>query len=247
MRFFVIAFQFLTIVPLPFAVRCDDDDLGRSMAVFPLVGLVIGALLVCADYLMGALLPRSVGDLILVALCTVVTGGLHLDGLADVCDGLAARGSRERFLEVMKDPRVGAVGGAALVLALLLKYQALLALPLPCKRQVLLFFPLVARFSQVLMTVGAQRARRDGLGSLFIGGAGWGQLAVAGVSTLGIGLFLFGLNGIYCVAALAALTWSMKSWAHRRLGGITGDVIGCNSELNEIGCLLVMLMLVGGR
>jgi len=243
MRLFLVAFQFLTIVPLPFSVRCEEEDLGRSMTFFPLVGLAIGALLAGADYLLAPFLPRAVGDLVLVTLLTVVTGALHLDGLSDVCDGLAARGSRERFLAVMKDSRVGAVGAVALMLVLGRKYQALLAVPLEYKRGVLLFFPLVARFSQVQMTVGATRARTDGLGSAFIGGAGLPQFVLAYLLTLAAAYLLLGLNGIACTFLLYLVTWGIKSWSHKRLGGITGDVIGCASELNEICCLLLLLAL----
>ena len=243
MRLFLIAFQFLTIVPLPVTVRCEEEDLGRSMAFFPLVGLAIGALLAVADWLLAPLLPRSVVDIMLVVLSSVVTGGLHLDGLSDVCDGLAARGSRERFLDVMKDSRVGAVGAVALVLALGLKYQALLAVPLACKREVLLFFPLAARFAQVQMTVGARRARTDGLGCAFVGGSGIRQLLAALACTLAAAYGLLGLNGIYCALLLPVLTFGIRRWSHARLGGITGDVIGCASELNEISCLLILLAL----
>ena len=246
MRLFLIAFQFLTIVPLPFNVRCEEEDLGRSMSFFPLVGLALGALLAGADFLLAPLLPRGVADLVLVALLSVVTGGLHLDGLSDVCDGLAARGSRERFLEVMKDSRVGAVGAVALVLGLMLKYQGVLALPAGYKREALLFFPLVARFAQVQMTVGAKRARANGLGSAFVGGAGLPQFMIASLLTLAAAYGLLGLEGIACTALLFLLTWGVKSWSHRRLGGITGDVIGCASELNEIFCLLILLALLRG-
>jgi len=244
MRLLLIAFQFLTIVPLPFTVRCEEEDLGRSMTFFPLVGLAIGALLAGADFLLAPFLPRGVADLILVVLLCVVTGALHLDGLSDVCDGLAARGSRERFLEVMKDSRVGAVGAVALVLGIGLKYQALLAVPIQYKRELLLFFPLVARFAQVQMTVGARRARSDGLGFAFIGGAGLLQFVLSYAFTLAAAYLLLGMNGLYCTFALYLLTWGVKSWSHRRLGGITGDVIGCASELNEIFCLLIMLVLL---
>jgi adenosylcobinamide-GDP ribazoletransferase len=245
MRLFLVAFQFLTIVPLPFTVRCEEEDLGRSMSYFPLVGLAIGAFLAGADYFLAQLLPRQVGDLLLVTLAALLTGALHLDGLADVCDGLAARGSRERFLAVMKDSRVGAVGAVALVLALGLKYQALLSVPLPYKRPVLLFFPMLARFAQVQMTVGATRARQDGLGSAFIGGAGLPQFLISYGITLGGGYLLLGLNGLYCAFAACVVTWGVKTWSHRRLGGVTGDVIGCASEINEICCLLLLLALLG--
>ncbi|QWV97102.1 adenosylcobinamide-GDP ribazoletransferase [Geomonas nitrogeniifigens] len=244
MRLFIIAFQFLTIVPLPVSVRCEEKDLGRSMALFPLVGLAIGALLAGTDFLLAPLLPRSVADLVLVTLLSVVTGALHLDGLSDVCDGLAARGSRERFLEIMKDSRVGAVGAVGLVLGLLLKYQALLALPDAYKREALLFFPMAARFAQVQMTVGSQRARKDGLGHAFVGGAGTLQLVLAGACTVAVAGVLLHLAGLVALLLLFFLTLGIKGWAHRRLGGVTGDVIGFASEMNEIFCLLFLLALL---
>ncbi|MBU5638626.1 adenosylcobinamide-GDP ribazoletransferase [Geomonas sp. Red69] len=244
MRLFIIAFQFLTIVPLPVSVRCEEKDLGRSMALFPLVGLAIGALLAGTDFLLAPLLPRSVADLVLVTLLSVVTGALHLDGLSDVCDGLAARGSRERFLEIMKDSRVGAVGAVGLVLGLLLKYQALLALPDAYKREALLFFPMAARFAQVQMTVGSQRARKDGLGHAFVGGGGTLQLVLAGACTVAVAGVLLHLAGLVALLLLFFLTLGIKGWAHRRLGGVTGDVIGFASEMNEIFCLLFLLALL---
>ena len=149
MRLYFIALQFLTIIPLPFSVRCDERDLGRSMAVFPLVGLTLGGLLVGIDFVLGRIFPWEVTALLLVMLLAVVTGALHLDGLADVCDGLAARGGRERFLAVMKDSRVGAVGVVGLVLAILLKYEALVHLLPEMRREALFLFPMLARFSQV--------------------------------------------------------------------------------------------------
>lgn len=245
MRLFIIAFQFLTIVPLPVSVRCEEEDLGRSMAYFPLVGLAIGALLAGADFLLAPLLPRSVSDLVLIALASVVTGALHLDGLSDVSDGLAARGSRERFLEIMKDSRVGAVGAVALVLGLMLKYQALLAVPPQYKREVLLLFPMAARLAQVQMTVGSKRARKDGLGCAFVGGVGNMQLILAGICTVAVAGLLLGLAGLLSLLLLFLLTVGIKAWAHRKLGGVTGDVIGCASELNEIFCLLFLLALLG--
>ena len=162
MRLFLIAFQFLTIIPLPFTIRCEKDDLGRSTAFFPLVGLTIGGLLVAANWLLSPWLARPLCDALLITLVTLITGALHLDGLADVCDGLAARGSRERFLAIMKDSQVGAIGAVGLVLVLLLKWQALVAVPAEVKWQVLLLFPALTRFGQVLTMTGARRARQDG-------------------------------------------------------------------------------------
>ncbi|MGA7828476.1 MAG: adenosylcobinamide-GDP ribazoletransferase [Geobacteraceae bacterium] len=247
LRLFCIAIQFLTIIPLPFSVRCEEKDLGRSLAYFPLAGLALGALLVGLNYLLSQILPRAVVDLLLVTSLAVVTGVLHLDGLADVCDALAARGGRERFLKIMKDSHIGAAGAVGLFLALFLKYQALLAIPADMKQQTLFCFPMLARFAQVTMIVGARKARGDGLGSLFINGAGWVQLVLATMTTLAVSLLLMGIRGLWTFVAACLLTWILKAWFQRRLGGITGDIIGFTSELNEILTLLMLVALSGQK
>ena len=241
MRLYFVALQFLTVIPVPARLRFREGDLGRSMALFPLVGLTLGALLAGLDHLLAPLLPRPLADLLLVAVLAGVTGALHLDGLADVCDGLAARGDRERFLAVMKDSRIGAVGVVGVVLGLLLSYQALLAVPAPVKREALLIFPTAARFAQVLITVGARQARSDGLAAAFLGDAGLLQLAVASGITLAAATLLFGIPGIAGTLFLGLAVWGVRSWFQRRLGGITGDVIGCASVITEILCLLLIV------
>jgi adenosylcobinamide-GDP ribazoletransferase len=205
--------------------------------------LTLGGLLVGLNWLLEQAFPRPVTDLLLITVLSAVTGGLHLDGLADVCDGLAARGGRERFLAVMKDSHTGAVGVVGLVLGLSLKYEALLAVPQVYKVAALLFFPMAARMSQVQMATGATRARADGLGAVFAGGVGGFQFFAAWLTTLAAAFLLLGLAGLYGCCILYLFTWGCKAWFHRRLGGVTGDVIGCVSELNEISALLALLAL----
>lgn len=244
MRLFIIALQFLTIIPLPFTVRCEERDLGRSMAFFPLIGLTLGLFLVGINWVLTHFFPRSVTDLLLLVILAALTGALHLDGVADVFDGLAARGGRERFLAVMKDSRCGPVGAAALAFFLLIKYQALLAVPDPQKNAALLLFPLLGRYAQVQCTVGATRARNDGLGSTFIGGSGLFQFLAALGTALSISSILFGVNGVCLFSAAYLLTWWLRRWSHRRLGGITGDIIGFVCEMTE-ACTLLLIVALG--
>jgi adenosylcobinamide-GDP ribazoletransferase len=241
MRRYLIALQFLTIIPLPLRLRWEEHDLGRSMAWFPLAGLTIGALLAGLQWCLARFLPPPVVALLLVTALALVTGALHLDGLADVCDGLAARGGRERFLAVMKDSRVGAVGVVGVVLGLLLKSQALGQLPQAELGRALFLFPAVARFSQVQLAVGARQARPDGLGAACITGAGVREFAIAAVTMLTAAWLLLAIQGVACVVVAWLFTWLARGWFQRRLGGVTGDVIGCVSELNEIICLLVLV------
>ena len=221
--------------------------MGRSTAFFPMAGLAIGGLLAGADWLISPWLTRPLCDALLITLLTLVTGALHLDGLADVCDGLAARGSRERFLAIMKDSQVGAIGAVGLVLGLLLKWQALVAVPMEHKWQVLLLFPLLARFGQVLTLTGARHARQDGLGADFVQGAGKTALFMAFATAAAAGFFLLGFSGLMALAAVCLLTFAGRTFFMRKLGGLTGDTIGCISELNEILVLVVISALTQVR
>ncbi|MBT0663911.1 adenosylcobinamide-GDP ribazoletransferase [Geobacter pelophilus] len=245
MRLFVIAFQFLTIVPLPFQVRCEERDLGRSMALFPLVGLALGGMLAGVDFLFAGRVAAEVGDLLLVTLLSLITGALHLDGLADVCDGFAARGPKERFLAVMKDSRVGAVGVVGLILGIGLKYQAIHALSPALKWQTLLLFPMAARCAQVVTAVGARTARTEGLGAAFVNGVGPLQLMAALLLTGVAGCALLGPSWLALLLVLSLCTFGCRRYFEQRLDGVTGDIIGFVSELNEITALILIPVFCG--
>ncbi|NJD39399.1 MAG: adenosylcobinamide-GDP ribazoletransferase [Geobacter sp.] len=240
MRGFLIALQFLTILPLPSPRQYHPDDLGRATVWFPLAGLCIGGLLYLADLLLSPLFPRHLTDALLITLLALITGALHLDGLADVFDGFAARGNRERFLAVMKDSRVGAVGVVGLMLVLLLKYAALLALPIYLKRPALLLFPLLARLTQVLIMTGAKSARTDGLGAAFLSGMGSHQLSLALASTIPLAWLLGHWAGLVALGICLVWGWAIRRSFTRRLGGITGDIIGFASETAELLTLLTL-------
>jgi adenosylcobinamide-GDP ribazoletransferase len=241
MRHYLLALQFLTIIPLPWHPRCDSRDMGRATAWFPLAGLTIGAMLLLADLALTTLFPRHLTDALLIALLAIITGGLHLDGLADVCDGMAARGDKERFLEVMKDSRVGAIGVVGLVLGLLLKYSALLAVPIYMKRPALLLFPALARFCQVALLSGSRSARTDGLGHAVLSGMGPAHLLIATGSAIIIAWFGLKIAGLAALLLMIAWGLLVRRWFTARLGGITGDIIGFASETAEIIALLAFI------
>jgi adenosylcobinamide-GDP ribazoletransferase len=244
MRLYIIAIQFLTIIPLPFRFPWQRDDLGRSLAVFPLAGVTIGAVLAGLNLLTAPLLARPLNDLLLITALAAMTGALHMDGLADVCDGIAARGSRERFLAIMKDSNVGAIGAVGLVLGILLKWQALVTIPEGQKWQILLLFPTLARYCQVQTIVGGRSARQDGLGSTMVAGAGINRLLMAWAITATTAWLLLGVHGLLTLAVAMLTAWLIRAWFNSKIGGITGDVIGCINELVEILTLVLIPLLL---
>ncbi len=237
------ALIFLTILPVRMNDAFQPGDLGRAAAWYPLVGLVIGIILAAAMWGLSAVLPGMAAAVLVTGLWAVLTGGLHLDGLADCGDGLFSAASPERRLEIMKDPRLGTFGGAALVLQLLAKVSLLTALaaaPVRLMFAGLLFAPVVARW--LVLILGRQpMARPGGLGAEFKLGLSHRAIWYAAILPLGL-LLLGGPRAI--IAALLAHLVALAAilMAKRRLGGVTGDVIGMTIELAESAALLAFVV-----
>ncbi len=226
------AFSFLTILPLGGA---EGRKPGWSFTWYPLVGVVIGAALA----LIAEFSPFNAGVTAFLVLLTwvVLTGGLHLDGFADACDGLLAAVEPARRLEIMKDPRTGSWAVVGLVLLLLGKWTALAALP----PHLLVLPPVVGRWAMVSAAYAYPYARQTGLGGYFRDGLGRGQvIAAAAIASVAVVLTARDALPVLIVVSVAGLTVFLAGrWAARRLGGgITGDVYGALCELTEWLCLL---------
>ena len=230
-----LAVSFLTVLPAP-QVPYQPGALGRAGRWFPAVGLVIGGLLAGSHWLLSQFFPPLLAAGLTVTLWAALTGGLHLDGLADCCDGLLAATSRERRLEIMRDPRTGAFAVVGLVLFLLLKVASLAALP--AATAVLLLAPTWARW--LLLWVARQPlARPSGLGADFA--AGLSSRSQAWALILPVALLLSFPTPKVLLAILVAtgITWFVIRMARLRLGGVTGDVYGLVVELSELAVLLI--------
>ncbi|MBX3014710.1 MAG: adenosylcobinamide-GDP ribazoletransferase [Caldilineaceae bacterium] len=233
------AFGFLTVLPVP-QVSYAPGILGRASHWFPVVGLVLGLLVTGAHWGLVQIFPPLVAAGLTVTLWAALTGGLHLDGLADCCDGLLAATSRERRLEIMRDPRTGAFAAGGLALFLLVKVAAVAALP--AFTPALLIGPIGAR--ALLLWVAQQpTARPGGLGADLAAGLSarsWLKALLLPLLTL----FLWPTLHTALAALLAiAITWWLIRIAHRRLGGVTGDVYGLVVEMVELAILLAHTVL----
>ena len=238
MRGLILALGFLTRLPLPALRDFQPAELARAVVWFPVAGLAVGAAVALATAL-GARLDPWLGALAGVIVWTWITGGLHLDGLADTVDALgAAHRDPERFLAVLADPHVGSFGVIALVLQLLAKLVLLhwlLTLDLPWLTLVLI--PAWARWAAAGWTLWLPPLKQ-GLGERFAwhgNPAGW----VAG----GLALAVLSLAAPLAFAALVpAVLWG--GWMQFKLGGQTGDVLGAGIEWSESIALLLAGVLI---
>lgn len=235
---FGLAVQFLTRLPVPASVRYSPKALGWSALCYPLVGLLIGGLLLLLRGLLGGGGPLLAAALLLAA-WVLLTGGLHLDGLADCADAwVGGQGDAGRSLEIMKDPNAGPMAVVALVLLLLLKFAALAELPAPAAASALLWTPVAGRAAILFLLLTTPYVRANGLGSPLARNLparpAWLAACLAG---LGVALAL----GPWPALAAAVALWRLRALALARLGGCTGDVLGAGVEIVEAVALAVFV------
>lgn len=234
MRRLVVALAFLTRLPMP-RIEADAQDFAAAIRLYPLAGLAIGLVVAIAGWA-GAQVDPWLGALAALIAWVWVTGALHLDGLADVTDGLgAAHGDRQRLLAVMADPHIGSFGVVAIVLQLATKLVLLHAV-LPAGWPALIAIPAAARLGPLVWARMLTPLKAQGLGATIAGAVrtrdlvGWG-LVLAGAAVL-----------VPAVLATPVLIGAVLIWLRRRLGGVTGDAHGAGIELVEAGLLLVFCL-----
>lgn len=246
MKLFVLAWQFLTILPLGRdAHEPSHEELAQSMVFYPVVGLLLGLILAVFELGLSSWISRPLMAFLLIALGALLTGGLHLDGFADTVDGLAGGRTKEEILHIMRDGRIGALAVVALILLLGLRYQALAEMPPRFMSPALMVMPVMGRAAMVFATALAPYARKDeGLARPFIEHQSPVVVASAALLTLATAAFFFRLRGVVLVGVLALAVVGMVAYCRRRCGGITGDILGALNEVTEvlflIGLPLVM-------
>ncbi len=228
------ALRFLTIIPLG---KTGDFTAHRMVAYFPAVGLILGLFLALIDTLLKPLFPLSIVSLIDVIFLAVVTGALHLDGLADTADGLFSHRSREEVLAIMKDSRVGTMGILALIFVLGIKWAGISCLH-EHRACYLIIIPAYARGAFTIAIHRLNYIRPEGGTALeffaekrSISNLGWLLAPVA----LSLGL---GFKGILFNCVFIGIMMLVTLYYKKKLGGITGDMLGALGEVTEAGLFL---------
>ncbi len=235
----LLAFSMLTRLPLHPRGEVTPAQLRWSVAFYPWVGLVLGGVLALAAPTLRDLGMPEIAGLLGVAWLALITGGLHLDGVADWFDALGGgRGDRDRMLEIMKDSRIGAHGAVALILVLLGKWQALSVAITALSGWELSLMPAISRAAIVPLVAFMSPAREQGLARSVHGAHAWPITCVA-LGSLCALIAALGLHRLWLPLAYALVTAVVIGlWAQRRLGGATGDVYGAALELSEVVALI---------
>ena len=235
------AFQFLTLLPVKRSFTVEQ--IGRSTAYFPVVGLVIGLILAGIDYVLSLILPAGVVNIFLVIALAAMSGALHLDGLADTLDGLAGHRTTEQRLEIMRDSRVGGFGAIGVALFLLTEYVTLNSIPGNIKLPVLVLAPVLSRWAMVNAIFVYPYARPSGLGRALKDAVSGRQFITATLAAFLLSVVLFQVSGLI-IMAFVCLTASLISiYIKSRLKGLTGDTYGAINETAMISIFIIVILL----
>lgn len=243
MNSLLLAIQFLTSVPIRTKARIEVEELPRAVVYFPLVGLLLGVVLAGLNLALTTLVVSALLiNTILVISLILLTGGLHLDGLADTFDALASGKDKEGMLGVMRDPHIGTMGVLSLIGVMMLKVAILSSLDQNSKNVALIFMCVLSRWSLILPLCLFKYARSLGKAKHF-----FGYLSFRGLILLSLAIFLFvtfiwGQKGIIVFTAALIFAYFLNRFVNRKIGGITGDTLGAALELNEVVILMFCLI-----
>lgn len=246
---FILMIQFFTTIPIPITIKSDNKDFGKGLSLAPIIGLLMGLYLVVVYFVFKLIFPPIVVAIIILIAYVIISGGLHLDGLADSFDGLFSNRSRERMLEIMRDSRVGTNGVIVLVLVLLsnfilinwlisseLTFQTIL--------KIILLLPISGKIGSLIGAGVSNYARvGEGLGKSFIDFCGAREIAIGNAFAVIVFIICFGVNGFILSLSSMLSAVILTKFFTRKIGGATGDILGAVCELNQFIFLVLMVFL----
>lgn len=246
MRNFILTLQFLTWIPVNLQLAAEREDFPRGIKYFPLVGLVVGSINVIGYSLAALVLPQTVSLIFACLLNIMITGALHLDGLADTCDGICSSRNREKMLEIMRDSRIGTNGAIAIFFDLALRIGFLIHLDQDVLLKALLLAPLISRTAMIYL-MGAPSARAEGgLGNLFIGKNRLRDGLIAVVFCLLFAVLLLNYRAALVLSINFMVIWGYRRLIMKKIQGMTGDTLGAGNEVSELMVLATLSLKIFG-
>lgn len=237
----------MTRIPLPFNIQVESKDFAKSIVFFVFTSLTVGGVMLGVYYLFDFLDLSFLALIMPVGAQLLITGSLHLDGLADCCDGFFSRKSKDKVLEILKDSRIGAFGVVAIVLSVIIKIaligQLKIAYPQISLIYVFLSMPVAGKIPLIICAAISPYAREEGMGKNFIDLIKLPETLVS-LILLSMPLVLFfGLKSVIIIPALLIIGVIISLRSKRKIGGVTGDVLGACNEVGELLFLTLIFIL----
>ncbi|MBC8062913.1 MAG: adenosylcobinamide-GDP ribazoletransferase [Clostridiaceae bacterium] len=244
MKNFILMLQFFTRIPININIDVKEENFQRGIIYFPFIGLVIGGINAIAYYLFSLIFSNLVAIIFLTFVNVLITGALHLDGIADTCDGIFSARKKEKMLEIMKDSRLGTNGAIAIFFDLSLRIAMITSIPKDYIVIAVLVSNIISRTMLVFLCYISKYARLEGgLGNLFIGKVSKSNFIIALTFGSIISILLFDYMGLLLIIVASLFIVMFNRYISSKIDGITGDVLGAANELVEILVLVAFVIL----
>ena len=234
-----LAASFLTIAPVAGESARPSEEVAASLRWFPLIGFLIGAALTVEDRALALVMGGPIRAALVVLTLEIISGGMHLDGLADTADALGAGRDRTRALEIMRDSRIGAFGAAAIFAALALKTIALAGAHGRERIAAIYAAPGLARWAMAWIGGRSTYLRAQGAGTTLLDGGERNARLASIIAAIGI-IPAAGSHALRAVVVAAPLAIALRQFYVRWLGGVTGDPIGAAGQIVETAVIIAM-------
>ena len=243
MKPFFAALQFLTIVPLPQGWSGDHRALSKSITFFPIIGLMIGISAAAVFIGLNTALPQLPASVIAVIYLMGISGGLHMDGLADTADGFFSARPRDKILDIMRDSHTGAMGVMAIVSVLVLKVSLFASIPSPLCVPTIILMPVAGRCAlTIVMTLLPYARKEGGLASLFQASRSWHQIPWVFFVLVATSWIAMQWSGLVAAVFSLFVILGFAGYSRQKIGGFTGDTLGAACELAEMAPAIAVLI-----
>jgi len=240
---FILMVQFLTAIPIPLKINCDEEDCGKGLVFAPVIGLLLGGILTAFFFILKQFFSPGIVSTLILIIYIGLTGGLHLDGLGDTFDGLFSNRPKERMLEIMRDSRIGTNALLGVVCIILLNYSLLNAFLESFLPKAILLFPVAGRIGTLIGAGSSAYAREgEGRGKSFVHYCTIKEVLIGIFICLLIFFSVMGLDGLLMAFVTFVTGLIIVKFFSRKINGVTGDILGAVCELNQTVFLVIMYL-----
>ena len=238
---FLLMIQVLTRIPINKSLPCEEDDFKRGSNFFVIVGLIIGLIQFLVFSILSKFLNREISVIFIIIIDIIITGGFHIDGFGDTCDGFFATKGKDKIIDIMKDSRIGTFACIGIVMELLIKFIGYTSVLNLYSSYIIILLPMISRASIILISYIGRAAKENGSGNLFINTVGIAQVFTNYVIFSLIAFFLIGISKLLVILFTSIIiTILFNKYCNSKINGITGDSLGAINELVVLVLLIIL-------
>lgn len=241
---FLLMLQVLTRIPINKSLPCENTDFKRGANFFAIVGLVIGVIQFVVYSFLIKFFSLDIAVIFIIIIDILITGGFHIDGFGDTCDGFFATKGKDKIIGIMKDSRIGTFACIGIIINLLIKFIGYTTVLNNTTSYIIILLPMISRVSIVLISYIGKAAKKTGSGNLFINTVTFNEVIINYLLFILIAIFVLDLKRLFMILVISIITTILfNKYCDIKINGITGDSLGANNEL----VMLILLIALSGK